>query len=511
MTVDADVLITYMKGDGNNQQQELNVPARTRSTVKVNDVIGQDDSEACDFSARVESTNGVGLVVERPMYFNYHGNWNGGHCQGAVTETSTRQYFAEGSTRPGFDSYLCLQNPGDADAAVVITYMKGDGSNQRYELTVPARSRRTVKANDVMGEGGTEDSDFSALVESTNGVGLIAERAMYFNYLRPVERRALPGGRHRALHPAVLRRRNPAALVFDTYLCIQNPEDREAEVRLTYQKGDGTSQVQQVKVPARSRKTVNCSETVQGTSLLDAYEQNLETLFKNSWLYQLMAAECVCFARDYDPVDLRDKDEYMTNYYNRYMKNETEMFLACTEQLVMSQVDVSGLGRGQIGIFNLPADAKQVLTRADELAQLALGEGVPVENPDGVVTDLNLGLNGRMIASTDIVPTSTTTPPAVRARVHGTSTIYNADKTELIPLPWLSVNHTLLSYDCWTGPPHRTPRSRWTTSGASSGTGSTTCRPGPTTSWTAAATWCPPGRSPGTPAPTRTTLPRPTT
>ena len=220
---------------------------------------------------------------------------------------------------------------------------------------------------------------------------------------------------------------------------------------MTYQKGDGFSQVQLVKVPARSRKTVNCSETVQGTSLLNAYEDNLETLFKNSWLYQLMAAECVCFARDYDPSTYGSKDDYMTDYYDRYMQNETEMFLACTEQLVMSQVDVSGLGRGQTGIFNLPADAKQVLTRADELAQLALGEGVPVENADGVVTDLNLGLNGRMIASTDIVPTNTTTPPAVRARVHGTSTVYDAGKTELIPIPWLSVNHTLLSYDCWTG------------------------------------------------------------
>ena len=130
----------------------------------------------------VESTNGVGLVVERPMYFSYHGSWNGGHCQGAVTDTSTRMYFAEGCTRPGFDSYLCLQNPGDADAAVAITFMKGDGSNQRYELTVPARSRRTVKANEAMGEGGADDSDFSALVESTNGAGLIAERAMYYNY-----------------------------------------------------------------------------------------------------------------------------------------------------------------------------------------------------------------------------------------------------------------------------------------------------------------------------------------
>ena len=35
--------------------------------------------------------------------------------------------------------------------------------------------------------------------------------------------------------------------------------------------------------------------------------------------------------------------------------------------------------------------------------------------------------------------------------MHGGSTTYNASVTELIPLPWLSQTHTLLSYDCWTG------------------------------------------------------------
>ena len=32
-----------------------------------------------DFSARVESTNGAGIIAERPMYFNYNGVWTGGH------------------------------------------------------------------------------------------------------------------------------------------------------------------------------------------------------------------------------------------------------------------------------------------------------------------------------------------------------------------------------------------------------------------------------------------------
>jgi hypothetical protein len=446
---DAEVLITYMKGDGSNQQQALTVPARSRFTVGVNDVIGHEDSAACDFSARVETTNGVGIVAERPMYFNYRGVWSGGHVNSGVAAASPVQYFAEGTTRPGFDSYLCIQNPGGTSADVTITYMKGDGNTDTQSLSVAPNSRCTVGVNGILGEGNDPAHDFSAEVRCTNGQQIVAERPVYFNYGNGwadghVESGlAGPAGKFYFAEGT----RRPG---FATYLCLVNPAGRDADVRITYLKGDGRSQVEEIKLAPRTRLTVNCSQTVQGTSLLSAYEDNLETLFKNSWLYQLMATECVCFARDYDPVTYGSSDDYRSKYYERYVQQETEMFLACTEQLVMSQVDVSGLGRSQKGIFNLPADAKQVLARADELSQIALGEGVTTTDGDGVVTDLNLGLCGRMIASRDIVPANST-PPALRARVHGGSTTYNASVTELIPLPWLSQTHNLLSYDCWTG------------------------------------------------------------
>lgn len=446
---DADIAITYMKGDGTSQLQELIVPAHTRFTVKVNDVIGQEDSEACDFSVKIESTNGIGFVAERPMYFSYGDGWTGGHCQSGIQAATSTQYFAEGTVRPGFDSYLCIQNPGEADADVTITYMQGDGSTTTRTLTIAPHSRSTVTVRDHLAGAENESQDFSAKVECTNGQQIVTERSMYFCYMG-----TWTGGHNEAGLTELSQKyffaegsRRPG---FKTYLCIQNPENREAAVKVTYMKGDGTTQVQQLTVPGSSRQTVVCSDTVSGPSLLSAYEDNLETLFKNSWLYQLQAAECVTFARDYNPSKYGSSDDYITNYYNRYLKAETEMFLACTEQLVMSQVDVSGLGRNQKGIFNLPSDAAEVFERADTLSQMALAEGVPVLNADGVVTDLNLGLSGRMIASRDIVPAGST-PPAVRARVHGGSTIYNASQTEMVPLPWLSMSHTLLNYDCWTG------------------------------------------------------------
>jgi len=51
------------------------------------------------------------IVCERPMYFLYAGAWSGGHCVTGVTAPATDWHFAEGTTREGFDEWLCLQNP----------------------------------------------------------------------------------------------------------------------------------------------------------------------------------------------------------------------------------------------------------------------------------------------------------------------------------------------------------------------------------------------------------------
>ena len=44
-------------------------------------------------------------------------------------------YFAEGTTRPGFEPYICILNPDPATADVTITYMLGDG-NTKEQKTV---------------------------------------------------------------------------------------------------------------------------------------------------------------------------------------------------------------------------------------------------------------------------------------------------------------------------------------------------------------------------------------
>jgi hypothetical protein len=77
-TSHAAVTITYYYASGGTLEKSLVVTRAARATVAVHDTargVGRDQA----VSARVRSTNGVDIVVERPMYFVYQGSITGGH------------------------------------------------------------------------------------------------------------------------------------------------------------------------------------------------------------------------------------------------------------------------------------------------------------------------------------------------------------------------------------------------------------------------------------------------
>lgn len=86
-------------------------------------------------------------------------------------------FLAEGTTREGFEEWICLQNPGDADVEVEITYMLGTGENRTQKMTVPKHARTTVDVALAVGTG----QDVSARITSSGG-GIIVEWPTYFNY-----------------------------------------------------------------------------------------------------------------------------------------------------------------------------------------------------------------------------------------------------------------------------------------------------------------------------------------
>jgi hypothetical protein len=93
-----------------------------------------------DVSMKIDAN--MNVVAERPMYFNYHGSWTGGTVELGVKKPRTTWFLAEGATHPGFEEWICIQNPGNTGASVHITYMFPGGRTQDSGSTW-ARTRVT--------------------------------------------------------------------------------------------------------------------------------------------------------------------------------------------------------------------------------------------------------------------------------------------------------------------------------------------------------------------------------
>jgi len=172
-----------------------------------------------------------------------------------TTVTGKTFYFAEGCTRPGYETWLCIQNASAKDAQVTVTYMLGNGQNFDQQVVVPALARGTVSVNDFI-KGVTDPyQDVSMKVVSTNGASIIVERPMYFNA------NSINGG-----HDVVGTNSPQSDWYFaegNTYnwnrewLCLQNPGSSAAQITVDYMLGDGSVQTKNYTVNPLSRSTID--------------------------------------------------------------------------------------------------------------------------------------------------------------------------------------------------------------------------------------------------------------
>ncbi len=258
----AEVKCTYMvNGKPKVEKERIVVPSSSRLTIRVDDVPGLESEEV---STMVESANGVDVAVARAMYFTHSGR-TGSSESVAAGEPATKWQFAEGSTRLGFDTYLCLQNPGDTDAKVKIECMREDGKTSDATVAVPAASRFTVDCGNCFGRQMRGDGqeahhyDFSLLVTSGKQ-NIVAERAMYFSYgMKQITGGHTSMGVNKAQSTWYVPE-GTCRMDFNTYLCIQNPENKNVEVELTYMRVKGGPVSKKRAIGPTSRLTVNCGE-----------------------------------------------------------------------------------------------------------------------------------------------------------------------------------------------------------------------------------------------------------
>ncbi len=173
--------------------------------------------------------------------------------QGDVSRLQSKVwYLAEGYTAKGFDTWVLVQNPGDEDADVTMEFQLPEGASaDPYSFTLPAGTRKSIRLDDLPGLSNTE---VSTMVTSTRAV--FVQRSVYFDQEGVQGSTSTVG----SVCPDFdwFFAEGYTGGLFDTYILVQNPGDRAAQVTLTFQLPPGANaEPYTIEVPPFSRRTID--------------------------------------------------------------------------------------------------------------------------------------------------------------------------------------------------------------------------------------------------------------
>ena len=264
--------VTFLTNDGPVQGPDIRMAPSSRTTINPGD---SGVLPGMDFSTRVRCLEGRTIAVDRTMSWEAGGQGGEGHSSIGVAAPSERWYLPEGSSAWGFECWLLIMNPSSDDAECAVTYMIEGAGPLTVHKKVKARTRATFNVADDIGA-----ADASIMVESP--VPVIPERAMYRN------------GRSEG-HDSVgvttpandfFLAEGSTAWGFETYVLVQNPNERAAEVTLTYQTPSGEVPQPAFTLPAGSRKTVRVGDAVPDVDLSTRVRGSLPIVAERSMYWK---------------------------------------------------------------------------------------------------------------------------------------------------------------------------------------------------------------------------------
>lgn len=253
----ADVQATFLSPPpGAPSVHHLQVGPHSRATMWVDTLPGLSSAE---LAAQFTSRNGVPITVERAMYFSGDRWWSAGARAAGSQGPSLVSYFAEGVTSDPFDTFLLLANPSTSRADVKVDYLFASGPMLSSTYEVAPESRRTIRVNDEAPE--LSHADFGCRVQSTNDVGIVAERAVWWT-----DSRGLPWteGHASGSANALATRWAVADLALggpqhaDAFLLVLNPGDSTTVAVVLYF-DDGTTRTITLSLRPGSRTTIPLS------------------------------------------------------------------------------------------------------------------------------------------------------------------------------------------------------------------------------------------------------------
>ena len=166
------ITITFMTPEGPKAQAPFEMPADSRKTVRVNDVL-----PGRDLSTQVHGV--LPVIAERAMYWG-EGTALGEACHDSIGMPAPHDafYLPDGQTSDGWETWTLVQNPGAADVTVRVIYLTGDGKgNVTFDARLGPRSRRTFS----MADSGFSGRGSVMVTSRTARRKIMVERAMYWN------------------------------------------------------------------------------------------------------------------------------------------------------------------------------------------------------------------------------------------------------------------------------------------------------------------------------------------
>jgi thermitase len=158
--------VRFMQENGAVTTRSYNIAPHTRLNIYANQIVPN-----VAFATQVTAT--LPIVAERAMYFG-PSNARGGHNSEAASQPAQTWNLAEGSTQPGFTTFILVLNPGDTAASISLRFLQEAAAATVQNYSVAPHSRFTLMVNQVL-----PGVAFSTIVSSDQPV--VVERVMYFN------------------------------------------------------------------------------------------------------------------------------------------------------------------------------------------------------------------------------------------------------------------------------------------------------------------------------------------
>lgn len=159
---------------------DVPVPSKSSTEIRVNEFIRLERTLA----VRIDAKRGR-VAAWRVLYDDPDGGPTGAQMSLGAAAPSETWFFPDGSVGEGIDERIAIMNPGDAEAMVTISLHGSGGEIVQPEdlvgIELPPDTARQISLSEVLSKAERKIGGVSAIVQSTNGVEIVAERSMRFD------------------------------------------------------------------------------------------------------------------------------------------------------------------------------------------------------------------------------------------------------------------------------------------------------------------------------------------